>query len=369
MLKKICHLTSINQLFDVRIFHRQSLGAIQAGFDVTIIVVHDREESVNGIHVVPFPHYRGRIRRILCAPFKMLRLALQQRDTLFHLHNIELIPTGLALKLLGRQVIYDAHEDSPRDIMEKQWIGPVFIRRILALSVYLLERLANWWFDAIIAATPDIQTNFNPKKTILIGNYPDLTQISAAEKKGTEKGDPVIIYAGTLTAIRGIKELCESMSRVSNARLWLFGEWENDSFRKVCEALDGWRRVVYWGVVPLADVYGYMKVADIGVINFKPLANYLRAMPNKIFEYMASGLPMVLPNFPYWRERFADCALFADSENPLDVAEKINQLLSDASLREKFGSRGKTLAHEKYSWASEERKMIAFYNKILRSED
>ena len=70
---------------------------------------------------------------------------------------------GFVLKLLGRKVIYDAHEDTPLQIRYQHWI-PRLLRRPYAAFYYIIEKLAGWLFDAIIVAEPVLQKYYPEKK-------------------------------------------------------------------------------------------------------------------------------------------------------------------------------------------------------------
>ena len=71
------------------------------------------------------------------------------------LHDAELLWIGLLFKVLGRRVVYDVHEDTPKQIMNKFWI-PWWAKRVLATGTGLMERLAAATFDGVVAATPSI---------------------------------------------------------------------------------------------------------------------------------------------------------------------------------------------------------------------
>ena len=96
---------------------------------------------------------------------------MREKAALCHFHNPELIPVALLLKLCGHRVIYDVHEDLPRQIRSKDWlVGPG--RWVIAGLAGGLETVANFAFDAIVAATPAIARRFSPAKTVLVQNYP-----------------------------------------------------------------------------------------------------------------------------------------------------------------------------------------------------
>ena len=180
------------------------------------------------------------------------------------------------------------------------------------------------------------------------------------------KEKPIIIYAGGLTKIRGIKEIIQAMEFVGNrAELWLLGKWESEEFKKECESLKGWRYTKYLGVKPLEEVYTYMKKANIGISILYPVKNYVTSLPVKAFEYMACSLPMVMSNFPYWKEIFGKCSLFANPYDPKEIAERILYLLNNPNKAKELGNNGRRLVEEKYSWEAEQKRLLDIYERVV----
>ena len=107
-----------------------------------------------------------------------------------------------------------------------------------------------------------------------------------------------------------------------------------------------------------------MKNADIGIANLYPLENYLTSLPVKAFEYMACDLPIIMSDFPYWKDTFEGCALFVDSKNPEDIAAKIQEMRSNPVQMKSMGAMGYKLVREKYSWEKEALTLVDTYRKI-----
>jgi len=364
---KICVLTSVYPAFNGRIFHKEAKTLSQAGYNVTIIAQHDRQEVVDGVRIIPLPTPKNRFERVTKITWKLFRAALREKADVYHFHDPELIPVGIVLKLLGKKVVYDVREDYSKQILYKEWVGKGYVRKVVAFITNTIEQTGVFLFDGIAAATPDIAKKFNPTKTILLRNLPVLGLMNDAKRLEIQKERPIIIYAGGLSMIRGIKEIIQAMDFVENkAKLWLLGKWENEEFKKECEGLKGWKYTEYLGLVPLGEVYKYTKVADIGISILHPTKNYITSLPIKAFEYMACSLPMVMSNFPYWQELFGECALFADPYNPRDIADKILYLLDNSEKARQLGDKGRQLTKEKYNWESESRRLTGLYERLLK---
>jgi len=243
-------------------------------------------------------------------------------------------------------------------------------KKTLQLIYLLFERLSIRIFNKIILAESKHEDWFrrHHKKLfnyIIIRNLPILKLIDNIKFERDKRNKPGIIYAGGLTKVRGIKEIVQAMEYIGDrAELWLLGKWESEKFRSECENLEGWKYTKYIGFKNLQEVYSFTKSSDIGIINFLPIENHLKAGPNKPFEYMTCSLPIVMSNFPYWQEIFRDCALFVDPYDSKDIAEKISYLLDNPNKAKELGKNGRKLIEEKYSWKAESKKLLEMYKNL-----
>lgn len=370
----ICHLSSVHIHFDTRIFYKECRSLARAGYDVRLIARTPGTESIENtvcadsgqVKVIPFREYKSRLKRILLSSFRMFRAARKQKAVLYHFHDPELLPVGLMLKLTGKKVIYDVHEDYSKQLLYKYWLESTFLKALIARSFRVFELFSVLFFNRVITATDDIHDRFPARKTVTIRNVPILKTVDEAALPEEKKLKPVIIYAGALAKIRGVHEIIKAMEYVTHdVELWLMGAWESDAFRQQCEDLDSWSKVRFLGLKKPHEVYGYMKIADIGLALLYPIKNYLTSLPVKAFEYLASKTPMIMSDFQYWQEIFKNCALYTDPYSPEGIAGHINRLLYDEELRERLKVDGDQLVRSRYSWEQEELRLINLYNDLL----
>jgi glycosyltransferase involved in cell wall biosynthesis len=100
---------------------------------------------------------------------------------------------------------------------------------------------------------------------------------------------------------------------------------------------------------------------------FHPEPNHVNAQPNKIFEYMSAGLPVLASDFPLWRSLLVDSGAGCCA-NPLDaadIARCIDALLNDPVGARVMGQRGRDAVRDKFQWAHEERKLVSLYREVL----
>jgi hypothetical protein len=147
---KICHLTTVHPPFDTRIFHKEAKSLAKAGYLVTLIAKHDKEETIDGVKILPLKTPRNRIVRMTKTLLECYRKAVKVDADLYHLHDPELIIVGWLLERRGKKVIYDVHEDYVTSIKQKNYL-PSFVRNPLAKIIGLIEKVSSKLFDVIIA--------------------------------------------------------------------------------------------------------------------------------------------------------------------------------------------------------------------------
>ena len=94
-----------------RVFHREATSLARAGYEVILVAANARAETVQGVRIIPLPEKRTLFQRYVCNNVCCLWQGLRIRADVYHFHDPELIPVGMLLRLLGKRVIYDAHED------------------------------------------------------------------------------------------------------------------------------------------------------------------------------------------------------------------------------------------------------------------
>lgn len=365
MQVSICMLTTVHPPFDNRIFHKQATTLAQAGYRVSLVARHHRPEQVNNVTLIPLSSPSNRLSRMFGLTWKAFRLALAQRVSVYHFHDPELLPVGLLLKLLTRsKVIYDIHEDYPKQILSKTWIPP-WLRRPLAWMVNFLEKAAAYSLDALVVATPSIAQRFPPHKTVLVRNFPCLREFPD-KLPPYHPRPPHIVYIGGISRIRGAREMVLAMQYLRPpATLQLAGVFQPPTLLQELQSVMGWHRVQYLGWLSRQQIPALLSKARVGLLLFLPEPNHIHALPNKLFEYMAAGIPFVASDFPLWRELGRDAGLFVDPQNPKEIAQAIQWLLDHPDQAQVMGQRGRQLVEQEYNWERESQKLLTLYQRLL----
>ena len=368
-MKKVCHLTSVHPPFDIRIFHKECKTLSQAGYQVVLIAPHDEEEEFDGVRILAIPKTKSRLERMTKIQWKLYKEALKQDVDIFHFHDLELLPAGLLLKLCGKRVIYDVHEDYSQALLSREWI-PSWLRRMLAQMVGCGERLGAKFFDGVVAATPHIAKRFSPIKTVTVQNFPFLNQSTRNTAIPYHQREKIVAYVGVVSALRGAKEMLQAMALLShrpNARLRIAGIFSPVGLEDEARKSPGWDRVDFLGWQRHEEAMAMLGETRMGLVLFHPIPNHMDAQPNKLFEYMSAGIPVVASDFPLWREIIEKigCGILVNPLDPEAIAKAIQWLIEHPTEAEEMGKKGQEAIREHYNWDVEAKNLLGLYENLL----
>lgn len=343
-----------------------------AGYQVSLVVADKPPALPPGaegkVEIVALRRRTGRFGRMVVSTFEVLAAGLRQRGQIYHFHDPELIPAGLILRLLGKQVIYDAHEDLPRDILFKGWI-PAPLRVVVSRAATLLEWIAARFLSGVVAATPAIARRFPAERCALVQNFAKLSEFGPADGPPYAGRDGVA-YVGSITRERCAFEMVEAVARVSrpaSARLLLAGEMSPASLQAALAASPGWSRVDYRGRLDRAGVRRLLSESRLGLAVFHPVRSYIESQPIKLFEYMAAGLPVVAADFPGFRDIVErhQCGLCVPPTDVARIASAIEWIFAHPAEAQEMGRRGREVVLQSFNWEREAQALLALYDRVL----
>lgn len=375
-LRKIVHLTTVHGRNDTRILLKQVCTLAQRDqWSLTLVVadgqgaaIHKRDGISVAIQDIGKPPW-GRLGRGILGAWRGFREVHRLQVDVVHFHDPELILTGIALKLFGHKVIYDVHEDVPRDILNKPWL-PRILRQPAAWIMNLIEWLAAKAFDAIVPATPKIAERFPAHKAMVVQNFPILSEFMMPHPVPYSQRAPAFAYVGIVAEIRGAREMVRAVGYLeerTKARLELAGNFIPVSLEEELHAIPGWARANIHGHLSRPQVAKLLREVRAGLVVLRPTAAFQYAYPVKMFEYMAAALPVIASDFPLWRQIIgkADCGLLVDPLNPEAIAECMRWILDNPDEAEAMGRRGRWAAEHIYNWERESVKLLALYEQLL----
>jgi glycosyltransferase involved in cell wall biosynthesis len=369
---KVCVLTSVHMPFDGRVFHKEAKSLARAGYEVVLIARHDKAEIVDGVRFVPLPEPKSRLQRMTHVLWRLYRLAVREDADVYHFHDPELLIVGLLLKLRGKKIIWDVHEHYPNSILDKFWIAKP-LRVATSKSFDLFESAVVRFFDYVIYTTPCVGARYASAKVPSgrIENYPI---IELSERFKSDPKDK-IIYLGGMSRIRGLIEVIEAFASVAprhpDWQLLLVGSCRPATFDGELRDLARQRgvedRVQFIAWVPYEEKERLSAQASIGVITYLPYSNNTSCLPNKLFDYMLVGLPVIASNFPLYEEVVERnrCGLIVDPAKPEEIANAMDYLIQHPREAREMGRNGRRAVLEQYNWEAESNKLIEIYETVL----
>lgn len=308
-MRRYVHILINNGTFQSRVLKASRTALASGLLDAVHIIAEngrndsglpDHETLAPGITLerVPFPNIARGIDTLLWM-MRMARRGVAARATIVSVHHVLLLPVGVIVKLFsGAQLVYDAHE---LETESASLVGSRSKRRLYKVLEWALLRFADqtivvsepirdWYLDRHRAPVTAIH-NY-PRRALALQKQNDLRTLHDIPDDRT-----VFIYQGVIEANRGVPLLLEvfEAGMVPDGVLVLmgFGGMSEDVKRAAATS----EHVSYQPAVPPDQILSYTASADVGLCVFEAVCqSYALAMPNKLFEYLQAGLPVVVGN-------------------------------------------------------------------------
>lgn len=363
---RIVHLSTVHDGHDNRVFNKEARAVAEAGYDFHLVISAGADGDDDGIPVVALHNTGGRLHRMVFGQPEAWAALRRLRPQLLQIHDPELIPMALLWRRLHRcTVIYDAHEDLVGQVETKPYLNRA-TRPVVRLAARLLVGLADRGADGIVAATETVASGFSNPRTVVVHNYPWLTNFSA---------DPApvpgrLVYVGDLSQERKLSFMIdvvrELRERIPQAHLVLAGRPLRGCGAVVGEAVaEG--LVDHLGLVAPTDVPGVLASAQVGLVFLEPLPNYLRSLPTKLFEYMAAGVPFCASDFPAWREMFDSygAGRFVDTQSASAAVQVLAEMLEDPDNCVRMGRAGRAAVDEGLTFEAQAEVLLGLTAELM----
>ena len=344
----------------VTALHRRNLGPVK-------LFVQDglgNEIDPEGFSIVDTGPRMPRLSRMTLGAWRMLLAVVRARPTIAHFHDPELLPWSIFLRLFGIIVIYDVHEDYPKAVAQNFRL-PWFARILVPPLVRIVEWIGARLLDGIVTVTPTIAARFPAKKTIMVRNFPMISEFQLPNVSPIRDRPLEVAYIGTITLNRNILGMIDAigLARHDGAILRLAGDFPVASDEAKTRAHPGWENVKFDGWVSRQEIASILASVRCGLLVLLPHPRFEQAYPIKLFEYMAAGVPVISSDFPLWREivEGARCGVVVNPVDTQAIACAIRWMLDNPVEAQAMGERGRRAVMRKYSWEIEAETLIQFY--------
>jgi glycosyltransferase involved in cell wall biosynthesis len=367
---RVTHISIIHRPRDPRIFHKECQALVAAGYDVHLVVGGPTAAEVDGVRLHSIADDGGRppARRQGLRLLRAARFAFALRPSVYHLHDPHLIPLGVLLKLAGARVVYDVHENYPDHARGKLRAHPLR-GQIKALMWVALEWLARRTMDGFVCASPALARRFPAARTVVVHNFPRHREFEPAGPSYGERTN-TLVYAGVIREMRGFWQIAEALALLPSeldCRLRMIGYFRPALLEQEARRLDAWSRIDYMPWQDHAVVVREVLGAKVGLALLHPAPNHHDPIRSqKLFEYMAAGIPVIASDLPPWREivRGVGCGVVVDPLDPAAIAAAIQDLLERPEEAEAMGRRGREAVEAQFNWDAESPRLLALYRRL-----
>lgn len=369
---KVCYFTS-KDANDIRVFHKECVSLVKAGYDVTMVCPNAEDKEVQGVHIrgVKYEEH-GDFARFTKLPKVLYEKALEIDADIYHFNDPASIKYGALLKKNGKKVIFDAFEDHPS----------LWMNRATGVKGLLFKAIGKWYegyekrqcakFDAILCCyhwTKDRLKQVNPNCE-LVFNFPIVNPEEVKEPKGVNAQRPSICYAGTMSEAWNIPTVIDAIEG-SHIHFNLAG-WGGDDLMAHMKAQKGWEQVEFFGKLPKQEVVEKVyNHSDIGMAlyHYSPLCHGKvgNMSNNKLFEYMLMGMPVVCTDFDLWKDVIEKnhCGICVPPSDKKAIRTAIEYIVTHPEEALEMGRNGQRMVLNKYNWTSQEQILLDVYRKIV----
>jgi glycosyltransferase involved in cell wall biosynthesis len=311
--------------------------------------------------------------------------AVQTTPFAFHAHDLNTSYAALAAaKVKGSHVVVDFHEwfsenvywdqrllryvphpeDWQRDLQELE--GRCLTEA--SATVTVCDSIADAMLSELGGRRPVVIRNIPQLDVTPTKNYPSLK-----EQLGLPESSFVVLWQGGTGPTRMIEPIIEALVLAPRATFVIRGPSLNlygEDYRRLARRLGVENRLILAEPVTSRDVVAAARGADAGIWTLPALCrNFTYALPNKIFEYIASGLPVLAAHYPEATRLLSDhdIGLIFDPYDSHSIAASINKLIDDPALAERFRKNTfETL--RQLDAGAEWGKLVALYDSLPRAQ-
>lgn len=267
-----------------------------------------------------------------------------------------------ASKIRRKKLVYDSHEyftevpELANNLKAKKvW---------LAIESYIFPKLSHC-MTVCDSISKIYQEKYNvPVKVVRNVPFFKTNNFDKAKVEGIENSK-VILYQGAVNMGRGLELMLETMKFIDSAKLIIIGS--GDTLTELQESVKTQNledKIIFLGRIHFSELPSYTQLATIGISLEENISlNYYYALPNKVFDYIQSSIPVLVSDLPEMRSivETYSCGEIVLDRTPEKLAHQIIQMISNSQLLEKY-SQNTILAAQELCWEKEKETLFSVYN-------
>jgi glycosyltransferase involved in cell wall biosynthesis len=373
----ICHISSMHDHTDDRIYERAARGLAREGHQVYYMVSYSKDTVMNGVNIIALKRRNGIVRRIMSS-WEAYRKAAKKDFDIYHFHDPDLLPFMVLLKWHGKTVIYDIHENY---VVRLKGRGlPKAIENAMAWLWHKFEGLCIKQFDGIIPVTQSIGDLFKKqaKSMLVVSNMVDIELMKDTVIPDAGNKEKIIYVSGNNTPKRNLMQMVQALpmivKEVPDARMMMVGRWHPEDYDNVikrkAEELGVGDKLEIGDFMPWKANFNRTAKALIGCVFWTKDENYSITIPARIFEFMFCGVAVLADDTVELRKvvEAGNCGMIVNSDYPEQIAEKAIYMLKNLEQTRQMGKNGRTAMLEKFNFNIQLKEMIEYYYKILETK-
>lgn len=361
----IAHLTTVHPRNDTRIFRKMCRSLAALGHAVTLYVADGLgDDTRDGVKIVDIGLPIGRLKRVLLSTTTMWIRALRGGHDLLHFHDPELILGALFSKLNGQTVVYDIHE-----YYRLHFLGiaslPAICRQALARAYGFAERIAAIWLDGCVVVSPLMLRRLPCRHAAVVANYVRAEEFEPGQIPFAER-ERQVCYVGVISKERCIEAMADALSMVPG-RIVLAGKWYPRSWRAEMTSRPGWSAVEELGMIDRTRMQHEFEQSQAGLLILDLHGDEQHSSSNKLFEYMAAGLPVIASDLQFAREvisQFHCGLLVTPAADPTAIAAAITWIFEHPQDAERMGQAGRHAIEVAYNWENALKELLELYASV-----
>ncbi|MEB6196138.1 glycosyltransferase [Mammaliicoccus sciuri] len=294
-----------------------------------------------------------------------------QNADIYHANDLNTLPQAIVcskLRLKPKPLIYDSHEVQS----DRTGYNPKTIKSIESFMLKFVDQMIvenhtrAKYNEDIYGFYPKTLYNYSEKY-----NIEEKPQINLHKRISINEDEKILLYQGGLQQGRGLELLIEALDEIEEGHLLFIGGGKlTQTLKEQAEASKQADRIHFLDKVPFQELPSYTREAYLGFQVLQNICfNHYSASSNKLFEYMMAHVPVISCDFPEIKKvvEETNTGLVVDSHKASEIANAVNQLVKDTSLRNQLSENTKQ-AKEIYNWNNEKSKLLEVYNQFVPIE-